>query len=100
MGYTDTSGHILGDPIRHHLFEPFPRLQKRLEARQDDDFLGIPAYRFWFLLRGDEPVLGIEAPTGVVESADGQRHDLIELYRTAGRRLWPTVLTTAGHLLS
>ena len=100
MGYTDTSGHFLGDPIRHDLFAPFPELQKRLGARQDDDFLGIPAYRFWFLLRGEEPVLGIEVTTGVIEATNGHRHDLMELYRKAGRRLWPTVLETAGHLLS
>jgi hypothetical protein len=100
MGYADTSGDFQGDPIRHDLFEPFPRLQNRLETQRNDDFLGIPAYRFWFLLRNDEPVLGIEAPTGRIEKTDGQRHDLMELYRKAGRRLWPTVLETAGHLLS
>jgi hypothetical protein len=98
MGYADTSGH-LGGGVRRELFDPFPMLKERLGVRTSDDFLEEPAYRFWFLVRGDEPLLGFEAGTGSAVSLDGAYCDLMDLYRTSNRRLWPVIWKVAGQLL-
>lgn len=98
MGYTDTSGP-LGGGVRREFIEPFPMLQERLTVRTRDEFLDEPSYRFWFLLRDDEPQLGLEASTGSVEALDGRSYDLMDLYRSSGRRIWPLVSTVTGELL-
>ena len=97
MGYTDTSGPLCGG-VRREFFEPFPELQKRLSVQEPEDFMDEPAYRFWFLLRDDEPQLGLEASTGSVETLDGARYDLMDLYRSSNRSAWPLVWEVAGNL--
>lgn len=97
MGYTEISGP-LGGGVRREFFEPFPELQKRLSVQESEDFIDEPAYRFWFLLRDNEPRLGLEASTGSVETLDETRYDLMDLYRSSNRSVWPLVWKVAGNL--
>ena len=73
------------------------------EAHQDtvnvyaEDVLGEPAYRFWFLLRGEEPLLCMET-TGRGWRRAGQHFDLWAEYRRT-QRIWPVIVRVAGELL-
>lgn len=98
MGYADTSGP-LGSGVRREFFEPFPELRKRFSIQEPKDFLDEPAYRFWFLLRDSEPQVGFEAITGLVETVEGDSYDLMSIYKSSGRRIWPLVMKVAGNLL-
>jgi len=95
-GYLDSSGSG-GGGARHELFRAFPETKSRLEVRQPDDLLKQPAYRFWFLLRDEQPLVCFEelgrAWTNTLTL------DLNHAYRRAGRRLWPVVLAVADDLL-
>lgn len=95
-GYLDSSGMSGGR--RDELFQGFPSARQRLAIRERDDVLDIPAYRFWFILKNDTPVLAIEAKHGLAWDAAGRQTDLFAEYRTQ-RRIWPTMWTAAGHLL-
>jgi hypothetical protein len=85
--------------VRREFFEPFPELQERLGVGTSDDFLEEPAYRFWFLLREDEPLLGFEAATGLAVSLGGKPYNLMDAYRASNRHLWTVVCRVAGDLL-
>ena len=95
-GYEDTSGY--GGGVCSFWFEPFPAAGRRLKVSMPRDLLGQSAYRFWFLLRGQEPVLCLET-TDLAWTLDGQEFQVPELYKRAGRRVWPVVFALAGHLL-
>ena len=95
-GYLDSSGMSGGR--RDELFEHFPMARQRLAVRQADDVLGIAAYRFWFLMRKDQPLLAIEAKNGIAWDTSGHETDLFAKYRIH-RRIWPVVWTAAGRLL-
>jgi hypothetical protein len=80
-GYCDTSGG--GGGVRSELFEAFPLAQARLRERADDDMLGEPAYRFWFILRNHEPRLALEE-NGLVWDRHGEQVNLVARRRAAG----------------
>lgn len=89
QGYVDSSG-AGGGP--NDLLDAFPIRDALLQARPDD-FFGEPGYRFWFVVRGDEPLLGFEQTAGrvwVFETGDG--FDLMALYGNTSRRLLATTL--------
>jgi hypothetical protein len=96
-GYEDTSGWECS--VREHYFAPFAGARARLEVKLGRDVLGVPACRFWFLLRNGEPVLALEGTSGLAWTLDGRVLDLLDLYRAAGHRVWPVVNTAAGALL-
>ena len=95
-GYLDSSGMSGGR--RDELFEHFPSARQRLAVRQAGDMLDIPAYRFWFLMRNDQPLLAIEATNGTAWDTSGRETDLFARYRRH-RRIWPVVWGVASHLL-
>jgi T3SS (YopN, CesT) and YbjN peptide-binding chaperone 2 len=96
-GYFDTSGGF-GGGRRHELFERFPAARDRLEISKSDDVLGESAYRFWFLLRMEEPHLAIEPVSGISWDSLGRTTDLFARYRQT-RRIWPALWDMAGHLM-
>ena len=96
MGFADTSGVFGG--LREHLFEPFPHMTERLPQRAADDLFGEPGYRFWFLLRDDEPVVAFERD-GTAETIYGEIVDLRSAYQRSDRRIWPVTQRLVGRLL-
>lgn len=96
-GYEDTSGY--GGGVRRNLFEAFPGATARLEMRESGDFLDVPAYRFWFLVKDGAPSLAFEVTSGLAWLLDGRELDLLALYRAFSHRVWHVVWTIAGDLL-
>ena len=75
----------------------FPGAAEGLADHLPGDFLGEPAYRFWFLCNAEEPGLCLET-TGTAWDLEGGEFDLMKLYRVQ-RRIWPVVTFVAGDLL-
>jgi hypothetical protein len=94
-GYLDSADG--GDEVRRELFDPFPSATRSFQTDMENDVLGQPAYRFWFLVH-EGPRLCVELPAGAVHDVDGNTYDLRGLYRRH-RRIWPIVQHIAGHLL-
>ncbi|HUB70570.1 MAG TPA: hypothetical protein VL984_09120 [Acidimicrobiales bacterium] len=78
-----------GGGLREGYFNEFPACRLRLRERGFRDFRGEPAFRFWFMLRNDEPRLAFE-DTGQVWTRDGKEVNLVERRHKDGS-LWPTV---------
>jgi hypothetical protein len=76
-GYLDSSS---GSCRRDEYFTRFPGARDRLARTQADDLLGEPAYRFWFLLADDEPLICLET-TGSVWTRQGITIDLTRVTR-------------------
>jgi hypothetical protein len=74
-GMLDTSGHSSGG---HHdeWFEQFTSAVKALRQPAGRVLLDQAAYRFWFLLRSDDPVACLET-TGAAHDHNGTTRDLI-----------------------
>lgn len=77
-GFLDTSGWSGG--VRDELFARFPGARARLRVAEHDDVLQAPAYRFWFLVRDEEPEVCLET-TGTSWLPNGSSHDLVTEYR-------------------
>jgi hypothetical protein len=92
-GHEDEIGTVMTD-----WFDRFPGLSEWLAVREREDVLGMSETRFWFLLKGDTPVLAFEARHGKAWETTGKRTDLFAEYRHHGR-LWPVVWAATGHLL-
>lgn len=88
-GMLDTSGWE-GGP-RAELFEAFPGARDASRRSNDADLLDQPAYRFWFLLHGDEPCVAVESDSSRCWWRDGTEHHLYEDYTSNRRRLATTV---------
>jgi hypothetical protein len=95
-GYEDTSGYGGGE--QPAWFQRFPGADECRRVAATDDFLGNSAYRFWFVVRADEPQLCLES-SGRVWDLQGKTHDLTVKYRQS-RRIWPLVYAVAGELLT
>jgi hypothetical protein len=93
-GVLDTSG--FGGGIRP-FFEMFPDANKRLDVSMPTDLLSTSAYRFWFIIRNEVPLLCVEAE-GHVWDERGNTFNLADLYKKE-RRIWPLVVKIAGHML-
>ncbi|HTW09208.1 MAG TPA: hypothetical protein VME46_17005 [Acidimicrobiales bacterium] len=82
-----------GGAVRREWFAAFPGCLQRLAQREPDDYRGEPAFRFWFVLRDDEPVLAFE-DLGRAWSLDGKTINLFRSFRRnvsvrpAVARLW------------
>jgi hypothetical protein len=96
-GCLDSSGGFGGGP-REEYFEHFPAARTRLKVHETYDVLAEPAYRFWFLLKGDKPRVAIEAARGLAWDSEGRTTDLYAVY-SAHHKIWPAVLKVAGHLM-
>lgn len=96
-GCEDTSGY--GGGARETLFDRFPGAAERLRVKEPDDLLDQPAYRFWFVLEDDRPVLAFEAMTGIAWTTSGREIDLLAKYRSSNNRIWPVVWDVAGDSL-
>jgi hypothetical protein len=93
-GFLDTSGY--DDGVVSH-FEAFPNTQEHLSRKRNDDVLGQPAYRFWFILRDGQAQLCLET-TGQIWQCNGRSFDAVSLYGKE-HRIWPLVSSIMGHLL-
>ena len=93
-GYDDNSA-MSGGGRRDDLFAKFPEVANKLATHDPQDLLEEPAYRFWFLLKGEEPYFAIEPGSGSSWDLKGKRTDLYKEYYVH-RRIWPVVLTMAG----
>jgi hypothetical protein len=78
-------------------FAKFPEASARLQVTSEEDLAGQPAYRFWFLQQGDEPVLCLET-SGMVWSEDGTSFNLALLYQEEPR-IWSVVMQVAGKFM-
>lgn len=76
-GFLDTSGSTCR--VQPY-FEQFPAAAERLLVNMPGDILGQPAYRFWFLFRGEIPVSCFEI-TGEGWLWDGRRFNLPQVHR-------------------
>jgi len=94
-GFYDSSGYS-GCSVRSE-FEQFPGAQERLQVKLDNDFLGQPAYRFWFLIKNGKPLVCFET-LGCAWTEKGECFDLASLYKK-DRRMWPLVIGVAGGYL-
>ncbi|MCC6630402.1 MAG: hypothetical protein IT340_23740 [Chloroflexi bacterium] len=95
-GAVDSAGFVV-EPVQRAWFARFDGAAARLVIHDHADLVRQPAYRFWFLLRDNEPVLCLET-TGRAWDRHGHEHRLDALYRQ-GRRLWPVIVAVAGDLL-
>jgi len=94
-GSFDTSGY--GGGPQEEWFNKFPAASERCRIPMVGDFLDEPSYRFWFLLRNEEPVFCMEA-TGVGWDLKDRAFDLVKLYK-ATRRIWPVLAQVLGDQL-
>ncbi|WP_433803551.1 hypothetical protein [Actinomycetospora sp. CA-084318] len=94
-GYYDSSG---GDGGQRTELQQFPTVVDALEDRRPDDLLGIPAYRFWVLLRDDDPVAVLDTD-GRLHQPDQPCVEFLPLYRRHQSRLTATIGAALGHLL-
>ncbi|MGQ0678816.1 MAG: TY-Chap2 family putative peptide chaperone [Actinomycetota bacterium] len=95
-GYLDTSDGYGG--VWESRFELFPGALDRLKAHEDHDPFGVSAYRFWFLLLNDDPLLCVET-SGSAWDRTGLEYDFSKYIREDDR-IWPVVSEVAGDLLS
>jgi T3SS (YopN, CesT) and YbjN peptide-binding chaperone 2 len=86
------------DGVRREYFEHFPQAHQRFEALEREKTARLPAHRFWFLLKSDEPVLAFEPEHGLVWDVTGRKTDLFAEYQRH-RKIWPVLWNAAGHLL-
>lgn len=61
-GYIDTSGYG-GGP--NEALESFSSIDEGLLLADDHDFNGLAGYRFWIVVRDEEPVLALEQREGL-----------------------------------
>jgi hypothetical protein len=87
-GQEDTAGYGNQD-YRDAWFAQFPGAQQDRQQRKPDDPFGLAAYRYWFLLKQDEPVVCL-SKAAMLWCRDGESSDLFEHY-TRHRRLHRTV---------
>lgn len=93
-GMCDTSGY--GTGIREECFAAFPKAQSALDGLRPEKPKCFEApYRFWFLLRNDEPRLCLSTD-GRLWDRQGTDWDLVEEYGRQGRNIWRLVVHTAG----
>jgi hypothetical protein len=93
-GFFDSSGEECG--VRPY-FDSYPAARQRLGKPHQGDIAGQPAFRFWFVIRDDEPLVCLET-TGHAWLADGLAFDLTHLYEQE-HRVWPVVQAVAGRFL-
>ncbi|HEX2052436.1 MAG TPA: hypothetical protein VHJ78_01745 [Actinomycetota bacterium] len=94
-GYLDTSDGYGG--VWESRFELFPEAHERLKNVKESDPFGVSAYRFWFLLLNDDPMICVET-TGTAWDRHGIEYDFGKLARD-DERIWPVISEVAGHLL-
>lgn len=75
----------------------FPAAVDAARERRDSDFLGVPTYRFWALLRGDEPVAILDSD-GIAYLSTGT-HRLPVIYWETGFQLTATINQVLGDVL-
>lgn len=94
-GFYDTSGD---ECFVVDYFERFhDSAKERLRVRLPNDILQEPAYRFWFLLEDEQPLICLET-TGFVWVKRRKPVNVMDLYRKK-RRIWPIIMEAAGDVL-
>jgi len=73
-GFLDSSGY--GSSVREELFRVFPATAERRRVAMNGDLFGDTHYRFWFILRDNEPVACLETE-GTIWTIDGEKYDLM-----------------------
>ena len=89
-GFIDTSGYGRGP---NQALDSFPSIAQELLLPRDDDFYREPGYRFWIVVRDEEPVLALEQREGLAWT---RHHDgpfsVMDLYEESRRHLLVTAL--------
>lgn len=75
----------------------FPAAADAARDRRDSDFLGMPTYRFWALLRDGEPVAILDSDG--VAYLPTETYQLPEVYRRTGCKLTATISHVLGDVL-
>jgi hypothetical protein len=89
-GFIDTSGYG-GGP--NEALASFSAIPDELSRPREDDFYGKPGYRFWLVLRDDEPVLAFEQREGLVWTLHHEvSFSLMGLYEESRRHLLVTTM--------
>ena len=92
-GQEDTSGY--GDQTyRDRWFQEFPGAEEDRQQKRVDDPFGLPAYRYWFLLRNEKPVVCL-SKDAVLWARNQDACDLFEEYSRSRN-----IHTVAGQVLS
>jgi len=78
---------------------PAECLQTDVTRHSDpSDLFAEPAYRFWFLIRERDRLAAFERD-GTAERLDGEVLDLMGLYQSSDRRIWPLTDRVIGDQL-
>jgi len=96
-GYVDTSGY--GGGISK-VFAKFPEAEERLRIKTDLDLFDHPAYRFWFVYRGDVPLICIDSAGFLWLEGDLRMYDMMKEYNKNKRNIWATVTSITAHLMN
>ena len=94
-GFVDTSGY--GGGIAKDYFTHFTKAKERLHIRKPNDLSGIPAYRYWFILKQENPVACLET-NGTLWTVDDKSFRLQDIYKH-DHRIWNLINQTVGHWL-
>ena len=93
--YNDTSGGDAGG--RRGLIRGFPIAEARAAELRPDDLHGIPGYRYWAVLRNQEPIAALD--TDGFAYLDEHVYHLPALYASNGRNLTALVTQTFAGIL-
>lgn len=90
-GMIDASGYGGGPNVE--AFAAFPAIPNLALTHREDDFVGHPEYRFWFVLRDDKYILAFEQSAGLAWTRHHQNgFSLSDLYVESRRHLPVTAL--------
>ena len=94
-GFVDTSGY--GGGIAKDYFTHFTKAKEHLRIRLPHDMFGNAAYRFWFLLKKNKPIVCLET-SGIIWTKRGDSFRLHDIYKH-DHRIWSLINHTVGGFL-
>ena len=94
-GFLDTSGDVC--EVMTEYFADFNEAKERLRIRLPHDVLDNAAYRFWFLLKKNKPIVCLET-SGIIWTKGGDSFRLHDIYKH-DRRIWSLINHTVGNFL-
>ncbi len=94
-GFFDSSGEEC--EVETEYFADFNEAKERLRINLPHDVLGNAGYRFWFLLKNNEPIVCLET-SGTLWTKGGESFQLHDIYKNE-RRIWSLINHTVGNIL-
>lgn len=94
-GFFDSSGEEC--KVVAEYFADFSEATERSRIKLPHDVLGNAAYRFWFLLKNNEPIVCLET-SGTIWNKGGESFQLHDIYKN-DPRIWSLINHTVGRLL-